>query len=221
MQDKKSVGERHDFIFDTETMSANYLDCAVIDFSCMTFSWDKFVSDDPYTCRSIVDVRRFKLDVKEQATKHGFKVSPDTVEWWSKQSKDAQRKIAPKPDDLSLEDFVDGLYKYLMQGPKIKYWWTRSNCFDPPILQRILNTQGDIANNKIGNILKHWNIRDTRTHIDAKFDYEQFNSFCPIADEPFWTKVFVQHDSSWDILADVLRLQAIARGEAGLEQVKR
>jgi hypothetical protein len=40
-----------------------------------------------------------------------------------------------------------------------------------------------------------------------------------VANESAWETTFKPHDSSWDILADVLRLQAIVRAENDLEQV--
>ena len=67
--------------------------------------------------------------------------------------------------------------------------------------------------------LKYWAVRDTRTYIDAKFDFKQKNGFIPFADEQRWEQMFKAHDSSWDILADVLRMQAIRRAEEDLEQV--
>jgi hypothetical protein len=61
--------------------------------------------------------------------------------------------------------------------------------------------------------LPHWSLRDTRTWIDAKLDFPRKNGFCPIEDEKIWEQTFKAHDSAWDILADVLRLQAIDRAE--------
>lgn len=210
---------RVDFIFDSETLSEDSKKCAILDFSCMCFEWDKFVSDKPYTTKSIVEVKKFKLDAKDQVTNHNFKISKDTLKWWSNQSKAAQKAIAPKPDDLSLEDFVKKLNSYLMKQRRISFWWSRGNTFDPIILERILEEIGNV--NIQNDILKFWSLRDIRTHIDAKFDYDQSNSFTPISDTNFWEKVFVPHDSRWDVLADVLRLQAIRRAEKDLPQVER
>ena len=62
-------------------------------------------------------------------------------------------------------------------------------------------------------------VRDMRTYIDAKFNFDTANGFCPIADQQKWDRAFKKHDSSWDVLADVLRLQAIARAENDMEQI--
>ena len=63
-------------------------------------------------------------------------------------------------------------------------------------------------------------VRDMRTYIDAKFDFETKNGFCPVSDDEAWDRTFKAHDSSWDVLADVLRLQAIVRAENDMEQIE-
>jgi hypothetical protein len=69
--------------------------------------------------------------------------------------------------------------------------------------------------------LKYYMVRDVRTYIDAKFDFKQKkNGFCPVLNEQLWEKVFKAHDSSWDVLADVLRFQAIVRAENNMEQIE-
>ena len=67
--------------------------------------------------------------------------------------------------------------------------------------------------------LPFWKIRDIRTFIDTKLNYPKKNGFIPIQDEQLWSKSFVEHNSSWDVLADVLRMQAILRAEEELEMI--
>ena len=69
--------------------------------------------------------------------------------------------------------------------------------------------------------LRWWRVRDIRTWIDAKFDFSTKNGFVPIADVEYWENTFIGHDSTHDVAADVLRLQAIHRAENELEQVER
>ena len=66
-----------------------------------------------------------------------------------------------------------------------------------------------------------WKVRDVRTFIDAKFDFSTRSGFVPLADEKYWNEAFVAHDSTHDVAADVLRLQAIYRAENDLEQTRR
>ena len=208
---------RHDLIIDFETMGKNSQNCAVIDCSVMSFSWDKFLSNEPYTIRDITKTVRFKSSVPNQVKDYGWIVEADTLDFWQQQSKEVRSKIVPKSDDLIVEEFVESFHKYLINCPKIDCWWSRSNTFDPIILSRLYISQG--RQHHMDEYLKYWKVRDTRTFIDAKLNFPKENSFIPIKNVDLWNQVFKKHDSSWDILADVLRMQAIARAENDLEQV--
>ena len=73
----------------------------------------------------------------------------------------------------------------------------------------------------LNEYLMFWRVRDTRTFIDAKFDFKTKNGFVPVSDEAYWSEAFKEHDSIHDIAADILRLQAIHRAENDEEQMKR
>lgn len=208
---------RNDLIIDFETMGKNSQNCAAIDCSVIIFSWDKFLSNDPYTIRNIADAVRFKLSVSDQVENYKWVVEEETLDFWKSQPKEVRDKIKPRSDDLTVTEFVDKLHKHLINSPKISYWWSRSNTFDPIVLSRLFLSQG--KQNIMDESLKYWKIRDTRTFIDAKLNFPKENGFIPIKNEELWNKHFKQHDSSWDVLADVLRLQAIVRAENDLEQV--
>lgn len=209
---------RNDLIIDFETMGKKANTCAVIDCSVMVFSWDKFL-ETPYTTKNIVETKRFKLSVHDQVENYGYTVEQDTLQFWKDQSQEVRAMIAPKKDDLTVAQFVHEFQQFLIDSPAISYWWSRSNTFDPIILWRLFESQGKTA--VLDEYLKYWRVRDTRTHIDAKLNFPKVNGFVPIKDEEFWNKVFMQHNSSWDVIADVLRLQTIARVENDLEMLDR
>lgn len=73
----------------------------------------------------------------------------------------------------------------------------------------------------LNQYLRFYKVRDVRTYIDAKFNFTTKSGFVPLADEKYWGETFVAHDSSHDVAADVLRLQAIFRAENDLEQTTR
>ncbi len=208
---------RNDFIFDFETMGKDSQNCSAIDCSVMVFSWDKFISSDPYTLDNIKDATRFKLSISDQVKNYNWAVESDVIDFWQRQEKEVRDNITPKRDDLTVAEFVDKFHKYLINAPMISYWWSRSNTFDPVILSRLFVSQG--KQHLIEETLKFWKVRDTRTFIDAKLNFPKENGFMPIKDEAIWKQNFKLHNSSWDILADVLRLQAIVRAENDLEQV--
>jgi hypothetical protein len=198
-------------IFDFETMGTDINSCAVIDCSVLVFDWDRFQSDNPYSLADVTDCKKIKLDVKRQVQEHNFKIEPNTLEWWGKQSKDVRKNISPKPDDVSVSEFCDQFMDIVIPHGKITRWWARSNTFDPIILWRLFETAGKLP--KVHEYLPHYFLRDTRTWIDAKLNFPKKNGFTPMENQEEWDKQFKAHDSSWDVLADVLRMQLIDRVE--------
>lgn len=203
-------------IIDFETMGKKAAECAVIDCSVMVFNWDRF-AHDPYTIASISETKRFKLSIADQVKNYGWKIEKSTLQFWEEQEPEVRAKIVPKKDDLTVKEFAKQFHEFLVESPKINYWWSRSNTFDPIILARIFEAEDKLLH--LEEYLKYWRVRDTRTHIDAKLDFPKENGFVPISDEDEWKKVFKKHDSSWDVLADVLRLQQIYRAENDLDLV--
>lgn len=193
--------------------------CVVIDCSYFTFDTEKMLSNDPYTTRSITLMKKSKLSVKDQVKNHGWKVEPDAVKFWEQQEVQVKKKILPAAGDLTVKEFVSEVHTYLSDSGKLKRWWCRGNTFDAPILWRLFEAEN--KENHLNQHLPNWQLRDLRTYIDAKLDFPIKNGFIPIKDEKFWNEVFQPHDSSWDILADILRLQTIMRVENDLEQTNR
>jgi hypothetical protein len=201
-------------IIDFETMGKDAGKCAVIDCSVMVFDFDRFLTN-PYTIASISQAKRFKLSVTDQVKNYGFDIDKSTLQFWEEQSPEVRANIAPKKSDLTVKEFVKQFHEFLIESPKVDYWWSRSNTFDPIILSRLFAAEGKLLH--LDEYLKYWRVRDTRTFIDAKLNFPKENSFSPLVDSDKWNKVFKKHDSSWDILADVLRLQQIYRAENDLE----
>lgn len=209
---------RKDFIFDMETLGARVNSCPVVDMAYTTFEWDRFLTN-PYSFEEAASaVKTVKLDVQDQVKNYGCKFTKKDVEWWEKLPKAARNKLKRTPNDLTVVEFCDTIIKYLRIEVNIDYWWSRGNTFDPVILGRLM----DETDNEyiFKEYLKFYKVRDVRTHIDAKFDYTTKNGFVPVANEELWYKYFVAHDSSHDVAADIMRLQAIYRAENDLEQVE-
>lgn len=204
---------KHCFI-DCETLGQPAQNCAVIDFSFVVVDTDRFVSDRPYALSDVSLVKKFKLSVKDQVDNYDWVVYKDTVEWWQSLPSDARKNILPKKNDLTVKEFITQLVSYLNDFGKVDYWWSRSNTFDPVILDRIFAAEE--KNEMFKQYFPHWKVRDIRTYIDAKLDFPKKNGFIPIDDEQHWANVFVEHDSAWDVWADVLRMQKIVRIENDL-----
>lgn len=204
---------KHCFI-DCETLGQPVGNCAVIDFSFFVVDTERFLSNKPYTTNDISNVKKFKLSVKDQVDNYGWMVYKDTVEFWQSLPYEARKNISPKETDLKIKEFIEQLASYLNDFGKIDYWWSRSNTFDPVILDRIFCAEE--KHQMFKQYFPHWKVRDIRTYIDAKLDFPKKNGFIPVDDETQWSNVFVEHDSAWDVLADVLRMQKIVRYENDL-----
>jgi hypothetical protein len=204
------------FIFDYETLGQNTMTCPIIDCAYYMFDIDRFLSDEPYTFEELINViEHDKVSVEDQTSNYGFKIEKQTVEWWSQQGAAARAKIKPLPTDLSLSTHANNFHNYITKNGPVKYWWSRSNTFDPVIAWRIakaLNLDKWYDTN-----LPFWLVRDTRTYIDAKTNFAKgMNSFVPAKDEAKWRASFQQHNCVHDVAADILRLQALNRFENDL-----
>jgi len=208
------------FIYDFETLGQDVFAIPMLDCSYLAFDWDRFTSDNPYTLEELVNLaRKDKLEMAHQVREFGAIYTQRDLDWWLSQSEDAKKVLKPSAADVRVEVFIENFINYLKEVGKINYWWSRSNTFDPIILQRWAKLIGRRA--EIEELLKFWSVRDTRTWIDAKLNFPKQNGFVPLADEEYWNKTFVKHDSRYDIAADILRLQTIARLESDMEQPKR
>ena len=202
------------FIIDFETMGKDASKCAIVDCSVMVFNMDRFLSN-PYTLNSITETRKFKLSVADQVKNYGWEIDKSTLQFWEEQDPEVRANVSPKKSDLTVKEFVKSFHEFLIDSPKIDYWWSRSNTFDPIILSRIFEAEDKLLH--LEEYLKYWKVRDTRTYIDAKLNFPKQNGFIPMIDENTWNKNFKKHDSAWDILADVIRFQQIHRAENDLE----
>ncbi len=208
------------FIMDFETLGQDVFEIPMLDCSYVVFDWDRFTSENPYTLEELVGLtRRDKLEMTHQVREHGAKYVQRDLDWWLSQGDSAKKVLKPSPTDVRVEVFINNFIDYLKGVGKINYWWSRSNTFDPIILLRWAKVVGRQA--EIEELLKFWLVRDTRTWIDAKLNFPKKNGFCPLSDETYWENTFVKHDSRYDIAADILRLQTIARIENDMEQPAR
>ena len=209
---------KKDFIIDFETIGQNVEKCPIVDAAWTTFEWDRFL-EDPYSFEELTSkVEVAKFSIKDQVNR-GYSFKKDDLAWWDQQSDEAKRKLSPSKNDLTVEQFCAIMLEYLREEGKIEYWWSRGNTFDPILIERVFRDTNQIL--LFYEYLRWWRVRDIRTWIDAKFNFTTRSGFIPVEDEEYWNEVFVGHDSTHDVAADIMRLQAIYRAENDKEQVKR
>lgn len=207
------------FIFDFETMGQDQQKCVTLECSYMTFDTNRFCSDNPYTFDELISESvRDKFKARAQMNEQGYILEPGTVQWWKEQSKEVRERVLnPTDEDITIREFCDNIIEYLSKT-KPYYWWSRSNTFDPIILQRLMTDLGLWREFDEKKLLKFWAVRDVRTYIDAKFNFAKgMQSFIPMKDEERWNRVYMQHNSQHDIAGDILRFQTILRSEAGMD----
>ena len=204
-----------DLIIDAESLGQSVFTCPVVNFSIFKFDPQKFKSDEPYSYDEVLNnIVVFKLNVTEQVKKYGYIIEKSSLSFWEKRPDDVRKQITPSSKDLYIDEFCTKFIAEI-ENDNIKYWWSRSNTFDPVLLYRLFNTVN--LTDRLNKVLKFWRVRDIRTFIDAKADFAlDFNAFIPI-DEKEWKEKFKEHDSKHDVTADVLRMQRLVRIENGLK----
>lgn len=212
------MNNRPNFILDFETLSTDTSNCAAIDCAYTLFEWERF-TENPYTFEELIDtIKHTKLDVEDQVKNYGYKITKSTLNWWKDQDKEVRDKIKPSSSDVTIDIFIDSILD-MVKDKKVKYWWSRSNTFDPIILYRMATDLNKISD--INTYLPYYGIRDIRTFIDAKFSFQnKTNGFIPMEDGDKWSRLFKQHNSIHDVAADILRLQVLTRFEHDLPSVE-
>lgn len=101
-----------------------------------------------------------KVDV-DSCDRLGCTVSQDTVEWWSKQSQEAQDEAFNPEGRISIEEALSQLYKFCWGAKRV---WSHGAGFDVVICEYLFR--------KIGKATpwSFWEVRDTRTLFDLGID---------------------------------------------------
>lgn len=117
------------------------------------------VKFDPYSqSRSIDDCETFyvKIDL-DSCDALGLTVNPDTIDWWSKQSAEAQNEAFDPAGRINITDAMNQLYKFCWSG---KRFWSHGAGFDLVICEHVFTKMQKSVP------WKFWQARDTRTFFD-------------------------------------------------------
>jgi hypothetical protein len=189
-------------IFDFETLSKNQQRGVVTSLALLNYSTERFL-ENPYNFQELLGACHYiKFDIEEQVKKYNRVMDKETIDWWVKQGDEAKKQITPSSDDVS----IDRLYDFLLQKVEfsgLKKIYTRGGSFDPNFLESVLADCGK-------EVPFQWRMmRDTRSFIEGmgigipKFQNDfNLKSF---------EGVFIKHDPRSDIVADVMRMQAMTR----------
>lgn len=184
-------------IYDYETLGQNPNSAPILSIAIYTFNTNTIHS---LTIENIVkDCVFASFDVSEQVKNYGKIIEKDTLEWWSKQSKEAQKQIAPSDSDVSIRD-LPTLFKAAKVDESDRVF-TRGNTFDPIFTSQIFK---DI---NVEEPYKWWTIRDMRSLIEGMtYGSSVKNNFIPPSVNE---SDLVLHDPRYDIALDVLRIASL------------
>lgn len=101
-----------------------------------------------------------KVDV-DSCDRLGCTVSPQTLDWWSRQSQAAQDEAFDPKDRIDIHTALDQLYKFCWGAKRV---WSHGAGFDVIILENLYR--------KVGKAVpwQFWEVRDTRTIFDIGID---------------------------------------------------
>lgn len=188
-------------IYDFETLSQNAFNGAIVSVAALHFDPERFI-EDPYDYMELIgEAKTMKFDVAEQVEKYGRKIEKETLEWWKKQSKEAQQQLKPSKLDQPIEMLYTFMFDW-MDIDDMNRVYTRGNSFDPVLLDSICDTIGK------PRPTKWWAVRDTRSTLEGMLWGSGIkDKFIPEGLED----LFVGHDPSHDIAMDVCRIQHVVR----------
>lgn len=87
----------------------------------------------------------------------GCTINPDTVDWWSRQSKEAQEEAFDPTDRIGVVEAMNQLYKFCWGAKRV---WSHGSGFDVIICETLFR--------KVNKAIPwtFWQVRDTRTIFD-------------------------------------------------------
>ena len=190
-------------IYDFETLGKNPRESVVLSMAALPFTEERFISDNPYTYEELLNSTKYiKFNAQEQVSVYKRKIDNETLEWWSKQSAEARKSLAPSANDAPLVELYPFIMDLIDSPSNAKKVYTRGNTFDPLFLESLLENIGK------KDPFPWWNMRDTRSMIEGmSYGANIKNNFIP---DDLKT-VFVSHNPIHDISIDVMRIQFLAR----------
>lgn len=143
-----------DIMIDLETLATSP-NAAVLTIGAVKF--DPFSNElDSPSCEKFY----VKVDI-DSCDELELDVSNDTLEWWSKQSKEAQEEAFSPDNRIHIVDAFNQLYKFCWGAKRV---WSHGASFDIVICENIFRkVQKSVP-------WKFWDVRCTRTMFDLGMD---------------------------------------------------
>lgn len=199
MSEFKFAGTNRPVFFDFESLGTDS-DAVVVSLGLVVADFnDRELMTFDSLYESAIEI---KLDVESQ--KQTRYIDQDTVEWWKKQSREAQKILIPSEHDVELEEMfylLDHYFTGFEDFNKNKENWISRRAFDACLVKHICSrTLG------MKEYVPFWNWRDVVSLIHG-ISYLQRGTF-DVPKELLPDNVTV-HDARTDVVLDCLRIKYI------------
>jgi hypothetical protein len=126
----------------------------------LTIGAIRFDAAHPKLDRSCVRELYIKIDI-DSCSALGCTINDDTVDWWAKQSKEAQDEAFGLDNRVSISDAMNQLYRFAWGSKRV---WSHGAGFDVIICEHLFR--------KVNKAIpwNFWQVRDTRTMFDLGID---------------------------------------------------
>lgn len=179
------------YMFDIETLDTE--STAVVLSAAIVF----FEQGDDY--ETLLNKSLFvKFNSKIQTAKYGRTISKETLEWWANIHPSIRKtSFDPSPDDLSPEDAINALKKYIAKYGDALIWARGS--LDQMVIDSLTLKLG------MDRILPYNKWRDVRTGVECLCSTAN-NGYCEIDHPTFAKHNVIKHDPVHDCAYDAMML---------------
>lgn len=199
MNEFKFTGTNRPVFFDFESLATDS-DAVVVSLGLVVAD---FNDRESMTFESLYDSAiEIKFDIESQ--KESRYIDQSTVEWWKKQSRDAQKILLPSEHDVKLEEMFD-LLDFYFSGfenfNKDKENWISRRFFDAGVIKHICSRT--LGGNEY---MPYWNWRDVVSLIQGLAYLPRGSFDVPVEMLP---ENVILHDARTDVVLDCLRIKYI------------
>lgn len=184
-------------IFDFETLSDEPWDATVLSLAYIAGDWADLELDTDVD-KLIGSGEELFFKLKSQ-TEYNRKPTQGTIDWWKKQSQEAQDRVFKNPNKIDLADMLDKFDAYCkrMGVTKDTKVFLRGPDFDHTIMVTIYkHFNRNVPYN-------HWNLRDVRTVLDVIVGNAYIFKFKEYCEAKY---SLVAHDALHDCARDILQV---------------
>ena len=185
-------------IFDFETLSNRPRDAAIVSLGAIACNWDDVGPEKAEELFASAFYSAFKP--KRQVQEYGASISPSTIDWWKKQSPEAQA-VLTDPNAVDIEKLPELFGQYCSEKGVNKKTTVliRAPHFDFTIIDfHYENLKAELPFN-------HWKIRDVRSIIDACCGTD--DGYVPGFKDYMSSIKIVAHNAASDCVKDLLQVK--------------